>query len=96
MTPYGINISHDTFEFFWYKRKRQKLACILRKNKCLVGYSVVYHSKSTDGRCSTCLNGRITADVWKIKFDFPRGYHRRFFTELVGCPSRFCTCFDHS
>ena len=47
MTPYGIIISHDAFEFFRYKHKRQ--SCILRKYKCLVGYSMVYHSKATDG-----------------------------------------------
>ena len=41
------------------------------------------------GWCSTCLNGRITEDVRKIKFDFPGGYHRRFFAELVEFPNIF-------
>ena len=34
---------------FRYKHKRQRLVCILRKYKCLVGYFMVYHSKATDG-----------------------------------------------
>ena len=49
MTPYGIIISHETFVFFRYKHKRQRLVCILRKYKRLLGYSMVYHSKATDG-----------------------------------------------
>ena len=47
--PYGIIIPHETFEFFRYKHNHQRLVCILRKYKCLVGYFMVYHSKATNG-----------------------------------------------
>ena len=88
MTPYGIIISHETFEFFRYKQKRQRLVCILRKCKCLVGYSMVYHSKATEGA--------QLAEMVRLPKMFEKSgsifleVTRRFFAELVEFPKIFC------
>ena len=79
MTPYGIIISHETFEFFRYKHKRQRLVCILRKYKCLVGYSMVYHWKAIDSARLDEID-RLPKIFEKIRSDSPRlcaeGYRR--------------------
>ena len=88
MTPSGIIISHETFEFVWYKHKRQRLVCILRKYKCLVGYSMVYHSKATDGaRLAEMV--RLPKKFEKLGTFFLE-VTIRFFTELVGFAKIFC------
>ena len=84
MTSYGIIISHETFDFFRYKHKLQRLVCIPRKYKCLEGYSMVYHSKATDGACLAEMV-RLPKMFEKLGSIFLE-ITRRFFAELIGFP----------
>ena len=77
VTPYGIIISHETFQFFRYNHKRQRLVWLYVLRKVSRG---IFHGipLESDRLCSTCRNGQIAEDVRKNKFDFPRGYQTFF------------------
>ena len=72
------DLSHDTFEFFRYKHKRQRLV----RKKIYVSRGMFHGIPlESDRLCSTCRNGQITEDVRKLRFDFPRGY-QAFFRQI--------------
>ena len=82
------HMPQDIYEFLRYKHKRQRLVCILRRYKCLVGYSMVYHSKATDGaRLAEMV--RLSMMFEKLGSNF-LDVTRRFFAELVEFPEIFC------
>ena len=64
--------------------------CILRKYKCLVGYSMVYHSKATDGaRLAEIVRlPKMFEKVGSIFLEVTKRFF--FFAELVRFPKIFC------